>query len=374
MNKKIRNSNMELLRIIAMLMIIIYHITYHCVTDQISDMQYGGANIFSEPVFYKKLFLIESVLPWGMLANSIFILISGYFLVERGKNVSLGNISQKLLLQMGTAVISMTLISSIFCRIHLSGENTTVKTLSIIDFNYMSWFVGYYFIVVVLSCLFINAYINKIDQTSYRNLLLIWLGLFSFMWSGNVLDNIGDGLRTIICGLFMFALGGYIKKYNPFNKIRTVVLFLIIIITYGFIYLSYFNNVNNSIHEYVANSMSEPFSQPFIRFDNYGIIPVILSVTIFELFRRIKIKNSKIINFLGSSTFMVYLVHDNEFWWNLWKEHDWISLLADTSFGYCKMIVLWAIAMFVMGIIIYLIYIGGDRLAVKCKNSFLRHC
>nr|MCR4902530.1 acyltransferase [Butyrivibrio sp.] len=337
MNKKIRNSNMELLRITAMIMIIIYHITYHCVTDQISDMQYVGANIFSKPVFYKKLFLIEGVLPWGMLANSIFILISGYFLVERGKNVNLGNISQKLLLQLGTAAISLTLISSVFYKIHLAGENTSVKTLSIIDFNYMSWFVGYYFIVVVIACLFINNYINKLDQTSYRNLLLVWLGLFSFMWSGNVLDNIGDGLRTIICGLFMFELGGYIKKYNPFDKIRTVVLILLIIITYGFIYLSYVNNVNDSIHEYIANSVTEPFSQPFIRFDNYGIIPVILSVTIFELFRRVKIKNSKIINFLGSSTFMIYLVHDNEFWWNLWKERDWISLLTDTSFGYCKM-------------------------------------
>ncbi len=372
MSKKIRNSNMELLRITVMIMIIIYHITYHCVTDQINDLQYVGANIFSEPVFYKKLLLIEGVLPWGMLANSIFILISGYFLVERGKNVNLGNMSQKLILQMGTAAISMTLISSIFYKIYVTCGNNTITTLSITEFNYMNWFVGYYFIVVVISCLFINSYLNVLDRASYRNILLIWLGLFSFMWSGKVLDSIGDGLRTIICGLFMFALGGYIKKYNPFNKIRTFTIMSIIMITYGLIILSYINNVNQSINEYVSGNMTESFSQPFIFFDNYGIIPVILAVSIFELFRRLELKNSRIINYLGSGTFMVYLIHDNEFWWNIWKGNDWISLLSDSSISYCMLIVLWALLMFAIGILVYFLYIGASHIGIKCKAFFVK--
>ena len=40
-NKKIRSTNIEILRIIAMLMIVIYHIVYHCINVQLN----GGDSI-----------------------------------------------------------------------------------------------------------------------------------------------------------------------------------------------------------------------------------------------------------------------------------------------------------------------------------------
>lgn len=35
--KKLRSSNIELLRVLAMFMIVMYHITCHCVTVQFTD-------------------------------------------------------------------------------------------------------------------------------------------------------------------------------------------------------------------------------------------------------------------------------------------------------------------------------------------------
>ena len=57
-NKCLRDSNIELMRILAMLMIISYHIIIHCVNVQLVDstsiekLQNGW---FNNPLFYKQL-------------------------------------------------------------------------------------------------------------------------------------------------------------------------------------------------------------------------------------------------------------------------------------------------------------------------------
>ena len=60
---KTRNSNIELLRILAMFMIIIFHISDHCVKVQLTDtasMLRMNNGLFCEPVFYKKLLLLST--------------------------------------------------------------------------------------------------------------------------------------------------------------------------------------------------------------------------------------------------------------------------------------------------------------------------
>ena len=117
---KKRNSNIELLRIFAMLMIIAYHICCHCINVQLMDeesiltMQNGW---FCHPIFYKKLLLLALISPMGQAGNAIFILISGYFMAHKGKNVDLTSISKKLLLQLGFAVLMLCVASSIIYEV-----------------------------------------------------------------------------------------------------------------------------------------------------------------------------------------------------------------------------------------------------------------
>lgn len=49
-----RNSNIELLRIIAMLMIIAFHIEYHCINIQLADYVGRGNNYFVYLIFQRK--------------------------------------------------------------------------------------------------------------------------------------------------------------------------------------------------------------------------------------------------------------------------------------------------------------------------------
>lgn len=79
-DKKERNSNIELLRIVAMMMIIIFHIIHHCVRNQLPN-----SVIFNSPEIFKELSIPQIIATMGSIGNAIFILISGYFMANRGK-------------------------------------------------------------------------------------------------------------------------------------------------------------------------------------------------------------------------------------------------------------------------------------------------
>ena len=76
--RKPRSSNIELLRIVAMFMIILYHITCHCITVQLSNADTPMVSYFTQPVFHKRLFLLDWLNTLGIISNAIFILISAH--------------------------------------------------------------------------------------------------------------------------------------------------------------------------------------------------------------------------------------------------------------------------------------------------------
>ncbi len=64
-NKKVRKSNIELLRIVAMFLIVVYHISVHCARFQLIDKDsivVMENYFFCHPKFYNRLFLFEGVL------------------------------------------------------------------------------------------------------------------------------------------------------------------------------------------------------------------------------------------------------------------------------------------------------------------------
>ncbi len=367
--KKIRSSNFELLRIIAMLIIIIYHITRHSVVTQLVDsnsIEYMKNGFFCHPEFYKELFLVQGALPWGITANALFIMISGYFMVEKGKKINLGKITTKLLLQIVFSAVVLTIASYIFYQVSDLPSNTLTRLRSITDLNESNWFAGLYLLIMILARMFLNEHLQNLDKKSYRNLLIVLFGLVAFGWSGHILEGLISGLRLLVLYVFVYALGGYIKRFNPFKNIRVIPLLLVIACAYALLYISYYNNVINSIHNY-QNQPTEIFIQSFLYFDNFALLPILFSIVIFELFRRLRIPNSKIINYLGSSTFMIYLMHDNDFFRYLWREYDWIKLLSSSTAQYCERLIKQSLSIFVLGVITYCCFLLISKLCSKCR-------
>ena len=370
-NTKIRNSNMELLRICAMLMIVMYHIVCHCILKQLTGADINAVvdtTLFSKPEFYKKIIIIVFSMTFGIIGNALFVLISGYFLVEKEK-INLAKTSQKLLLQLGFAALFLLVASTIYYRVT---KNNNTNLIDIYSFNNMSWFVGYYFLIVLIASLFLNKILARKTKKEYATFLLICLAIISFSWSGQILDNISGGLRTLCNGIFLYALGGYIKKYNPFKQVKTFSILLICCVVYFLVYLSSYNITANNIAQLVVNGNASYFYQGVMWFENYSIVIIILGVCIFELFKRIKIENSKILNFFGSATFMVYLIHDNLFVHKIYLSQDWVGELYYRPIIFILKLFLWASITFVVGLICYTIYLLLFKIYSKSKWIFVK--
>ncbi len=81
-----------------------------------------------------------------------------------------------------------------------------------------------------------------------------------------------------------------------------------------------------------------------------------------ELFRRMAIKTSRVINYLGASTFMVYLIHDNQFFYDIWRNLDWLAILHNNPGLYIIKNIYWVIIMFALGVASYTAYILIEKL------------
>lgn len=365
--RKMRNSNIELLRNAAMFLIIAYHIVCHCVVIQLTDknsMERLGNGLFNHPLFYKKLLILDTMQTFGIIGNVVFILISGYFMVQKKMDIDIIKISKKLLYQLGFAAVVLTAASTV-C-FHMT-HGIIFNLMDIQSFNSMSWFVGYYYIIILIAKLFLNGFLERVEHKGYLSFLAASFAFSQFRWTGDLADGLIPGLRTLLTGIFLYALGGYLKKYDPFGQLRTYVFYLACAITYFFVNLSAYNNTETTIANYIRSQTEDDFIQYIPSYPNHSIIVIMIGVCLFEIFKRMRIPQSRILNYLGQATLMVYLVHDNVFFYNIFDRKDWITLLYYRPYGFVVQIIIWSGSVFVCGVFVYTCYMLLAKLFVKYK-------
>ena len=366
MEIKQRRSNLELLRIVAMLMIIAFHIYWHCVSGQLTDpdsMERMGNGLFSVPLFYKKLLLLTVFSSFGRAANVVFMTLTGYFMVAKGREIRLIPIAKKLLLEQGYAAV-LLLITSLLVFRRNPDSCTTLTEINL--FNSMSWYVGYYFLVMLLARLCLNRYLEKLERKQYRLFLFALLCMTQFKWIIKLLNGVTGNLVILVTGVFLYSLGGYIRRYQPFARVRTWAIFGVIAGIYALLFLSTYAGVQDRIQDYYREASTDPFIQYIPNVGDNSIVAILLGLSLFELFRRIKMPCCRGINYLGGATFMIYLFHDNSFFYSLWDKQDWITLLAEHPIGLLLRYGIWTVRTFVYGFIAYL----GYRLLCRlCRKA-----
>ena len=102
-----RQSNFELLRIVAMLMIVFHHFAFH------GELSYEGAGL-SAPHLWYNLIIMD-----GKTGVNIFVLISGYFLVN-DKELSL----KRLLKLWGEVSFYAVVLNFVFTILGFGGTGT----------------------------------------------------------------------------------------------------------------------------------------------------------------------------------------------------------------------------------------------------------
>ena len=278
---KIRQSNFELLRVLCMFNILLYHLLFH-----------GSKGLCLQPVAENVSYIIEAFI--GFHVNA-FLLISGYF----GIKVNLRSAVNFLLPCLFYSII----IFIIFDYASIEGNDVIrkfIKRLMFICRDSPWWFVEKYFYLFLTAPIF-NICINKSEKKEL--IIILFLLLYVNILLGGVFkSDFNRNGFTYNHFVFMYMIGGIIKRFNfsISNKWGGVIyLFASLILCFPIIQFR--------IHGYV---------NPFI---------IIQSISVFLLFKNLDL-SSRIVNKIASSTFAVYLLHDEDVYSRPFLTHSVNSL------------------------------------------------
>ncbi len=311
--KKPRESNIELLRIIAMLAIIAHH---YVVNTGLLDLAHKTPGFSSNSVF---LLLFG---PFGNTATNCFILIMGYFMCTSKMTLKK---FLKLFLEIEFYKIVITLIF-----LFSSYRTYTYKELfaSLTPF----YGIGRGFVPSILPFFlfipYLNALIHAMDKKMHFRLVALCLFLFtvlpSFVFYPLFITadvNFGD------LGWFsaVYLLAAYLRLYSKEWFERKNIWLTYTAISIALVFASVI------VMSYVAKCFGVKnawYAYYFVAGPN-KILAVTTSVCVFMLFKNMKAFYSGFINKIAASVFGVLLIHANGATMRKWL---WKDLLNNTGY------------------------------------------
>lgn len=294
---KVRDSSIELLRIIAMIMIVSCHFASH-----------GGFSFDIKSLSAPRLWW-NFIEMGGDLGVDIFVLISGYFLVTSKGNVFNLN---RILKFWGQVFVYSIAIYFIFGVIGIQefGLASSIKALFPITFNSW-WFASTYFVLYLVHP-FINMLLQRLDKKTYQTLiamqLILWCLIPTFT-SSNYQSN------SLLWFVTLYSVAGYIRLFglNPRFTTKSYIGFSLL-----FSALRYLSCIT-----LMALGTKIPFaaSHSLLFYNQQSVLTFLSALSLFMVFEKWNIGYIKWINIVASATFGVYLIHDNDIIRNsLWHE------------------------------------------------------
>lgn len=331
MNKLLRNSNIESLRIVLIIMVIISHF----------NGEMGGASNYVEygSLNYYFLQLLQSL---SVCAVNCFMIISGYFLAYN-KTVKLNKIFDILL-----TVIVYRLLDYTCMVLFTDKQFSLIVFLS--KFLPSNYFAVFYVITYIFSPFFVIIFDN-ISEKNLKKLLILIICIFCILPS---LIDLGldiapslplNGISPISCignlngysiinFFVMFFIGMYLRRLNiKKSNILLLTIFFISSITLTLLVQKF-----HSLYNYCS------------------IFTIINAVCLFLLFSNFKFQN-KIINNISKSVFSIFCIHTSSFPLIYWRKFFVTNEHLSNSF---HLFIFWTIlsilTMFIFCLIIDIIY------------------
>lgn len=282
---KARDTNIELLRIISMMMVLILH-----------ALGWSGALGYLSGLKFFAYWWMEAL---SIVAVDVFVLISGYFLIESKFN------SKKVF---QTAVGGVWIYSVIFglVAMNVSGDGIALGTLIKCFFPIITkkfWFVNSYIALYIFSP-FINKLIHSLSKKQFTFLVGMMIAVFSIRttvfplsWSQDATGGYG-----IISFVMLYCVAAWVRlyyksdgKYGLWLMLYFCMTFLLVMSKFCILKLGI--GVDYSSKFYV-------YASPVV---------VIEAVALLLFFLNLKrIQNNKInsvINVLSKHSFSVYIIH-----------------------------------------------------------------
>lgn len=348
---KQRDSNLELYRIIVMLLIVAHH---YVVNSGLSELMY------EQPDAPNALFLFLFG-AWGKSGINCFVLISGYFMCT----------SRITLKKFAKLVLEVQFYKLVFYSIFwLTGYDqftmTGLKNLLLPVTSVNNGFTNCY-ILFYLFIPFLNTLIQNLSEKNH--LLLILLCLFIYTGLGSI-PGFSVSKNYITWFIVLYLVASYIRLHPKkcFQNGRF----------WGWAMAASLALSVLSILIFVKSGQAS--KTYFFLSDCNKILALTNGVTSFLFFKNLKIGHSRLINALGASTFGVLLIHANSDAMRRWL---WKTVLQNVSMFDSPLLIVHAVGSV---LVIFILCSGIDilrthllespffRIWDHCSDKVLPHC
>lgn len=305
MLKKERSSNIELFRIITMIIIVAHH---YVVNSNLINIIEAKSYLNAQDIF---IFLFG----WGGKTGiNCFVLITGYFMCTSDITV------KKYCKLIGEYYFYTIVIWAIFLVTGYSSFSIK-EFLNVIFpfFNIGGGFTSCY-LLFYLFIPFINKLINSMNEIEHRKLLVLCIAIYTILPS---FFKAKVQFNYITWFIILYFIASYIRKYpNKYFENKKLWCYLSIaslVISWlsviAFAYLERIIGRNGLVYFEVA--------------DSNKILALITSVCLFMLFKNLNIKQNKVINNVAASTFGVLLIHANS---DTMRKFLWYNVFDGTKY------------------------------------------
>lgn len=321
-----RESNFEVMRTLAMFFIVVYH----CLTHGV-----GGGYGFSmtNTVSFSNLMFSDFMLVFSSIAVNLYVMISGYFLVDQNFKLS------RIVRTWANAVFYSFFITIIFVSFHIIPFNIVIAVKSLFPISTDA----YWFVTQFLGLLILSPFLALIArQLSFRQYLYLLIGGAFICLS--IIPDFPLGKRFYVAHgnsiwsfAYLFFVAGFIK-YHVRKQSMARLLILICLVTILILVCE------------VIGGYQQGFLHLF--WMNYNSLPFVLSVLVFMLIRQMTVPPNRLWNLLvgvAPYTFGIYLIHDHLL------VRDWLWSTIPLS-SYCDY---WLFPLIVVGLCMGIFLIGA---------------
>lgn len=301
--KKVRDSKIELLRIVSMLMIIGHHYALYGVKQVLKCANL----VYSEGSCFNKIFT-EFLIPGGVVGVSIFFIISGYYGYNSKRNNYRKILEETIFYSTACIIVGLLLdILDIYnIRDVASIKNLLIGGIFLPLGSSAYWFVSVYFIILLIKPV-LNDFLENLGYRQFVvYLVLFWL--------------VEYGLSGYICatyfavtkGILFYCVGAFTKKYQSKLRFSKGIFLSVGIITW----------ILYAVGNYYIDNYQQAIT--FIDCLNMYVWGPLSAITLFLWMIQCKEFCNEIINKVGGCMLAVYLIHDNKIlrvyiWDNLFK-------------------------------------------------------
>lgn len=325
-----RQLGIELLRIICMLFIIVFHISDHG-TILINDGMPITLNWMALALAHQG----------GAIGNCAFVIIGGYFLCKKEFD------SRRII-----KLWIQTLFYSVVCGLiaftlglwNVTAEHIRSMLLPITYNEY--WFISSY-VVLLLFTPFINVLLNNLNKIQHGT--LVGLGLLIF----NIIPSITnrfwmDSGNHILLFITLYALGAYIRMYDVQGG-RRYGVYAVVLIILGTLSIPALAWINHTL-----GTKLDIFR---FAFPTQRLPGSFTALCLFLACKDVSLPYGKLIRFFSASVFSVYLIHIGRLRIGIFKQ------LFDDAYVYTQ----WYFPLWMIGvtITIFIVCVLIDQLRIR---------